>query len=241
MEENNRVKTGIAGFDKMLNGGYISNSVNLLSGCSGTGKTLFALSFIYEGATAYGEKGLYITLEEDISQIVKNCRTIGMDIESIHEEKITLFDLASLRKMYTTKEEFERKDSPIDIQALIELIKRNSDGVKRLAIDSVVPLSLRYPNLNEFRSELFRLRMVLKEMNMTCLLTTEIQISSKDISRFGIEDFIADSVTVLKPTEDGSNFIRVHKLRGSDHLKDAVRYEVTSTGLRVAFDDFKVV
>jgi circadian clock protein KaiC len=241
MEDINRVKTGINGFDKMLNGGYIFNSLNLVSGCSGTGKTLFAMSFIYEGAVNYGEKGLYITLEEDTPQIVKNCRTIGMDIEKIPQDKITLFDLASLRKMYTTKEEFERKDSPLDIQTLIELIKRNSDGVKRLAIDSVVPLSLRYPNINEFRSELFRLRMVLKDMNMTCLLTTEIQISSKDISRFGIEDFIADSVTVLKPTEDGSNFIRVHKLRGSDHLKDAVRYEVTSTGLRVAFDDFKVV
>lgn len=239
--EEGRVKTGVIGYDKMLNGGYQPNSVNLISGCSGTGKTLFAVTFIYEGAMKYNEKGIYITLEEDIKQIIRNCKTIGIDLEAIDPEKLVLFDLATLRKMYTTKEEFDRPDSPLDIQTLIGLIKRHSEGAKRLVIDSLVPLSLKYTNMNEFRSELFRLRMVLKSMELTSLLTTEIPISSKDISRFGIEDFITDSVTVLKPTEDGANFIRVHKLRGSDHLRDAVRYEVTSTGLRVAFDDFKVL
>lgn len=234
-----RVRTGIIGYDKMLNGGFVPNSVNLISGCSGTGKTLFAVTFIYEGAVKYGEKGIYITLEEETSQIIRNCKSIGIDLEGADSEKIVLFDIASLRKMYSTEEEFSRRDSPLDIETMIELLKRNCGGARRIAIDSLVPLSLRYNNLNEFRSELFRLKMTLKGLDATSLLTTEIFISSEDISRFGIEDFLADSITVLKPTKEEGNYIRVHKLRGSDHIKDPVRYEVTSKGLRISYDDFK--
>ena len=141
--------------------------------------------------------------------------------------------------MYTSQEEFERKDSPLDLNTFIDLLKRNAASAQRIAIDSVVPLSLKYTNINEFRAELFRLRVALKELKTTSLLTTEIPMSSKDISRFGIEDFLADSVTLLKPTEDEGNFLRIHKIRGSDHLRDAVRYEITPTGIRVSYDDFK--
>ncbi|MFZ2455550.1 MAG: ATPase domain-containing protein [Candidatus Altiarchaeia archaeon] len=237
--EGERVRTGITGYDKMLNGGYMPNSVNLLSGCSGTGKTIFAVSFIYQGAVKYGEKGIYITLEEDVSQIVENCKAVGMDLDAVEPGKIELFDISSLRKMYTSQEEFERKDSPLDLNTFIDLLKRNAASAQRIAIDSLVPLSLKYANINEFRAEMFRLRAALKGLKTTSLLTTEILMSSKDISRFGIEDFLADSVTLLKPTEAEGNFLRIHKIRGSDHLKDAVRYEITPTGIRVSYDDFK--
>jgi circadian clock protein KaiC len=237
--EGERVRTGITGYDKMMNGGYMPNSVNLLSGCSGTGKTIFAVSFIYQGAVKYGEKGIYITLEEDVSQIIQNCKAIGMDLDAVESGKIELFDLSSLRKMYTSQEEFERKDSPLDINTFIDLLKRNAASAQRIAIDSLVPLSLKYANINEFRAELFRLKSALKDLKTTSLLTTEILLSSKDISRFGIEDFLADSVTLLKPTEEEGNFLKIHKIRGSDHLRDPVRYEITPTGIRVSYDDFK--
>lgn len=237
--EGERVRTGITGYDKMMNGGYMPNSVNLLSGCSGTGKTIFAVSFIYQGAVKYGEKGVYITLEEDVSQVIANCKAVGMDLDAVEAGKIELFDISSLRKMYSSQEEFERKDSPLDINAFIDLLKRNAASAQRIAIDSIVPLSLKYPNINEFRAELFRLRVALKSLKTTSLLTTEILLSSNDTSRFGIEDFLADSVTLLKPTQEEGNFLKIHKIRGSDHLRDPVRYEITPTGIRVSYDDFK--
>jgi len=237
--EGERIRTGITGYDKMMNGGYIPNSVNLLSGCSGTGKTIFAVSFIYNGAVKYGEKGIYITLEEDIPQIIANCRSVGMDLDAVEAGKIELFDISSLRKMYTSQEEFERKDSPLDVNTFIDLLKRNAASAQRIAIDSLVPLSLKYANINEFRAELFRLRAALKELKTTSLLTTEVLSSSEEISRFGIEDFLSDSVTLLKPTPNEGNVLRIHKIRGSDHLRDPVRYEITPTGIRVSYDDFR--
>jgi circadian clock protein KaiC len=234
-----RVRTGIAGYDKMLDGGYMPNSVNLISGCSGTGKTLFAVSFIYEGAVKYGERGVYITLEEDVSQLMQNCKAVGMDLENVDSGKIGLFDLTSLQKTYSSREEAEGKYSPMGMGAFIDLLKKNAAGAKRIAIDSLVPLSLKYASVNEFRAELFRLRVALRSLGATTLLTTETLLSSKDVSRFGVEEFLSDSVTLLKPTDDEGSLLRIHKIRGSDHLRDAVRYEITPTGIRVSYDDFK--
>jgi len=234
-----RVKTGIDGYDRMLNGGYLPNSVNLLSGCSGTGKTLFSTAFVYEGARMFKEKGLYITLEEGTDQIIQNCRSVGMDLESVGEDFLMMLDIASVRSLYSSKEELERPDSPVDIQTLISFLKMNDSGIKRIVIDGIMPLSLRYSQVSEFRSELFRLKMALKDMNATSVLTTEILPSSNDVSRFGIEDFLADSVTVLKTLEGKGNLLRIHKQRGSDHIREAVRYDITGKGLKVAYDEFR--
>ena len=59
-----RIKTGVPGFDKLIEGGLIQNSVNLLSGGTGTGKTIFCLQFLYSGAKESNEKGIYISFEE---------------------------------------------------------------------------------------------------------------------------------------------------------------------------------
>ncbi len=234
-----RIRTGITGYDKMLNGGYMPNSVNLISGCSGTGKTLFAVSFIYGGAVKYGERGVYIALEEDVSQLAQNCKAVGMDLESAESGKIKLFDIMSLQKMSASPGEDKTKNNPLDMDTFIDLLKKNAAGAQRIAIDSLVPLSLKYANVNEFRSELFRLRVALKGLGTTSLLTTETLLSSNDVSRFGVEEFLSDSVTLLKPTDDEGSLLRIHKIRGSDHLRDAVRYEITPAGIRVSYDDFK--
>jgi len=70
-----RVTTGIVGFDNLLGGGFIPNSVNLLAGCSGSGKTLFTLSYLLHGAQKEGDKCLYITLEEMRDHIIRDCKT----------------------------------------------------------------------------------------------------------------------------------------------------------------------
>jgi circadian clock protein KaiC len=236
----NRVKTGIAGYDEILHGGYLPNSVNLISGCSGAGKTIFAMSFIYEGVKTYGEKGVYITLEEGHDQILQNCKSVGMDFSKIDPDKFSVIDLAALRKIFTVDEEFDRKDSPLDMEMLIHLLKSNAHGAQRIVVDSIVPFSLRYSDMNQFRAQLFRLRMTLKDLNATSLITTEVLLSSTDVSRFGVEDFLSDSVTVLRMTEDKGNYIKVHKIRGSDHIKEPVRYEITAKGMKVNFDQFKM-
>ncbi|MEM4327060.1 MAG: ATPase domain-containing protein, partial [Candidatus Diapherotrites archaeon] len=78
-----RTKTGIKGFDELINGGFPRGSTILLSGGPGTGKTIFGLTYLYVGAKEYNEAGLYITLEENLKNIVWNMETFGWDIASL--------------------------------------------------------------------------------------------------------------------------------------------------------------
>lgn len=228
-----RISTGIEGYDNMLNGGYFPGSVNLISGTSGAGKTLFCMSFLYSGAKEYKERGVYLTFEEGKDQIIKDSKNIGLDLQAV-EDKVTIIDIASLRKFFDITEELDREDSPLNINILIDLIRRNCKTAKRVVVDSIVPLSMKYPNIIEFRAHLFRLRQVFKSLNATSIFTTEIPISSNDISRFGIEDFLADSVSVLKVEPSGRK-LRIHKLRGDNHEKDFINYQITDSGIRVDY------
>jgi circadian clock protein KaiC len=76
-----RIPTGIARLDAMLGGaGYYRGSSVLVSGTAGTGKSSLAAHFA-EAACRRGERALYFTFEESASQIMRNMRSIGIDLE----------------------------------------------------------------------------------------------------------------------------------------------------------------
>ncbi|MFH1442772.1 MAG: ATPase domain-containing protein, partial [Candidatus Micrarchaeota archaeon] len=59
-----RVPTGIPGLDELIEGGFEKGSVILVVGDTGTGKSTFAMQYLYNGATKYKEPGVYLTFEE---------------------------------------------------------------------------------------------------------------------------------------------------------------------------------
>ena len=59
-----RIETGIIGFDGLIKGGFPIASTVLLTGSPGTGKTIFGLQYLYNGALKFREKGLYVTFEQ---------------------------------------------------------------------------------------------------------------------------------------------------------------------------------
>ena len=228
-----RVKTGLLGYDRLLKGGYLPSSVNLISGVSGAGKTLFALSFIYQGTKKYDEPGLFISLEESFEWLKQNSKPIGIDM-SHPGSKISVYDVGALRKtLYSTRQEMESKDkSPFRFGNLYRFIRLNYPDIKRLAIDSVVPISIVYESKKEYRSSLFRFARKLRDAGITSVLTTELEKDGDGLSRFGTEDVISDSVTILR-SKDHKGSIRIHKMRGSDHFKGNARYRISSKGISI--------
>jgi circadian clock protein KaiC len=231
-----RIKTGIEGYDNLLGGGFIPHSINLLCGCSGSGKTLFTLSYVYNGATKYGQKGVYITLEEMRDHIIRDSKSVGLDLENLDEEMMVMYDLSSLRvNTLSTSDELESDESPLRLDNILEFIKLNYGDVMRLGLDSIVPLAIAYHDEQVFRSELFRFMISLKKMGITTVFTTETAYSSNDTSRFGMEDFLSDSVTLFRLREEWGRQIKVHKMRGSNHVKNFVDYDISSHGLKVIY------
>ena len=82
-----RVKTGIRGFDELVQGGFPIASTILLTGSPGTGKTIFGLQFLYNGASKFNEKGLYVTFEQTERALVEQAKLFGWDFEKYLKNK----------------------------------------------------------------------------------------------------------------------------------------------------------
>jgi circadian clock protein KaiC len=83
----------IEGFDDISHGGLPAGRSTLVSGTSGTGKTLFAVQFIYNGITYFEEPGVFVTFEESPEDIVKNAYSFGWDLQKmVDDSKLFILD-----------------------------------------------------------------------------------------------------------------------------------------------------
>ena len=123
-----RIKTGIDGLDRLLGGGLPKGSLTIVSGGPGTGKTILGIQFLVTGAERFGEKGLYISIEQPGEEVIEQARQFGWNMDKLVEEnkiRIVSFDVEKLFEMRWV-DEFAR---------LIE-----SDGYDRAVIDSITSL-----------------------------------------------------------------------------------------------------
>ena len=86
------VPTGITGADKILGEKGIPRGHSILvAGGPGSGKTTFAIQFLYKGAMEYNEPGIYISLDEDPEDVKRNMSKFGWDLGSLEQEKKLAF------------------------------------------------------------------------------------------------------------------------------------------------------
>ncbi len=232
MAKSDRVATGIPGFDKLISGGFVRGSTNLLAGGTGSGKSIFSLEFLYNGVSKFNEPGLYICFEESIESLKEDAKMFGWDFEKYEKnKKITFLYLTP----YTTT----------DLQALLaEEIPRSK--AKRVVIDSISIFAMAMNDMYRIRKQIFFLVNALQKVGATSILTSEIvgeaplDISSStrdgSFSRYGVEEFVADSVITLHNSGlggAGDRAIRVVKMRRTDHTKGPVPFEIGNQGVKI--------
>lgn len=228
---NNRVPTGIAGFDKLIEGGFIKGSTNLIAGGTGSGKSIFCMSFIYNGATKYNEPGLYISFEETVASLKEDARVFGFDFDKLEKAK-------KARIIFMTPY------STTDLQALLaEEIEKSK--AKRIVIDSSSVLAMSLEGDYRVRKQIYFLVATLQKLGCTSLLVSEvvgeapldISSSSRDgsFSRYGVEEFVADSVITMHNSGlggQGDRAVRVVKMRRTNHTKGPVAFEIGKEGIK---------
>ena len=93
-----RVPTGIKGLDELLGGGFPDGRCILVVGSPGSGKTTFALQYLYHGAIL-GETGLYVTLDEHPDHVKRNLQSYDWDIDGMEKKgKLLFIDASGLRR-----------------------------------------------------------------------------------------------------------------------------------------------
>jgi len=222
-----RLVTGIEGFDLLAEGGLPKGRTILVSGTSGSGKTVLAVQFLAEGIMKAGEPGVFVAFEEAPADICRNMVSFGWDLMKWQEEGMLAFVDAS-----PEPEQDCVVAGAYDLGALLARVENavNKVGAKRVALDSLGAVYARSIDHGTLRSDIFRLTMALKNLGVTSLITAERTQEYGDIARFGVEEFVVDNVVVLRNIlESGKRrrTMEILKLRGAGHQKGEYSFTIT--------------
>lgn len=224
-----RIGSGILGLDSLIEGGFVKGSTNLVAGTTGTGKTTFSCQYILHGLRN-GQPGVYITLEESQDDILADVSRFGWD-----KEFKKYIDQGKLIMFY---------QPPTDIKQLYDithdLMKRIN--AERFVLDSLSVATMGWKissmDIGKIRTEIFEYFRMLKRSGATSLLITEIpETRQRSLSRFGFEEFVADSVIILHYLEYAAGGIPrsllIRKMRRTNHKNDVYPLQITERGIKV--------
>lgn len=216
-----RVETGISGLDELLKGGLIKGSSVLISGATGTGKTILSMQYLWEGLKE-GDDCLFITFEESPKDVKESAGLFGWNFEK-HEEEGNL----SMKHMIPFASDNE------DLFWFKDEIKENK--IDRAVIDSTSVLSMYYKDKYNIRKNLFKLVKLFKETDTTSLLTTETP-SKKELSRYDVEEYVTDGVIKLYfmgVGKKGYRALQIRKMRDMEHSMETRSFEITGNGIKI--------
>jgi circadian clock protein KaiC len=227
-----KIRTMIEGFDDISHGGLPRGRTTLASGTSGTGKTLLAIQFLYNGIIAFDEPGIFVTFEESPTDIITNALSFGWDLQKLIDEgKLFILDASPDPEGQEVVGEF-------DLSALIERIQYAIRKYKatRVSIDSVTAVFQQYDAASVVRREIFRLAARLKQIGVTTIMTTERVDEYGQVARFGVEEFVSDNVVIMRNVLEGERRRRtmeILKLRGTTHMKGEYPFTITNNGINI--------
>lgn len=227
-----KIRTMIEGFDEITHGGLPMGRTTLVSGTSGTGKTLLAVQFLHNGIHDFDEAGVFVTFEEAPKDIIENAYSFGWDLQKLVEEgKLFILDASP-------DPEGQEVVGNFDLSALIERIHYaiKKYKAKRVSIDSVTAIFQQYESASVVRREIFRLVARLKQIGVTSIITTEREEEYGGVARFGVEEFVSDNVVIVRNVLEGERRRRtaeILKLRGTTHMKGEYPFTITNDGINI--------
>jgi circadian clock protein KaiC len=222
--------TGITGLDEVTFGGLPKGRPTLLCGSAGCGKTLFAMTFLYNGAVDYGETGVFLAFEENPEDLVKNVGSLNYDIQQLIADKKLVVD----HVVFEPEKIAESGD--YDLEGLFIRLGYAIDsiGAKRVVIDTIETLFSGLENQAVLRSELRRLFEWLKHKGVTAIMTAER--GEGMLTRYGLEEYVADCVILLDSRihdQLSTRRLRIVKYRGSAHGTNEYPFIIDEQGITV--------
>ncbi|MFI5414461.1 MAG: RAD55 family ATPase [Candidatus Lutacidiplasmatales archaeon] len=250
-----RVSTGIPGLDRMLGGGLMAGRPYLVTGGTGSGKTLLALSFLLEGLRE-GEEVLLVAVDEPPNEILENVRAFGWDLSAIRtldanpgtraikrmadvQEIRALSDLKTMRDISTETRRTGDSDD-ISIQSIHLKLRQQMGGIrfKRVVVDSLTSIRRFAMKVSERgdiqpeRTEIQSLLRFLSESEVTTLITgtpaDPMVLSPEEILTRG------EILVTRKWVGDRSiRQIKIVRMRGSAHDPERRPFAITPQGFVV--------
>ena len=221
--------TGITGFDEITNGGLPVNGVTLISGSAGSGKTLFGINFLINGANYYEQPGVFLTFEETSDELYKDVASLSLDLKGLVLQKKIFLEHALLEHKDIQELDFNLEGLFIRLEYAIDAV-----GAKRVVIDSIESLFAGITDVGVLRLEIKRLFRWLKDKDVTAIVTGEL--GQHSYTRHGLEEYITDCIVLLDNRvndEIAVRRVRIIKYRGSSHGTNEYPFVIDNNGLSV--------
>ena len=228
MIQTERVPTGIAGLDPLLQGGFPKGRSILVTGEPGTGKTIFALQFLYSGLK-HGENGVFVTTDEAPMDVIEQAASLGWDLEP-HIQKKTLAILNA--GSYLSSLFGAAADRNIDVQKAVSDLAGvvNQIGAQRLVLDPAGPFVLLRDSIVRVQDQTRLLIQSLRaSMPTTNLLTSYAAPRPGQRSTHGIEEYLVAGAVVLEMIWNNGALARsliVEKMRSTNVKPKQLEFDI---------------
>jgi circadian clock protein KaiC len=220
---NERVSSGVTQLDEMCGGGLFTDSIILVSGATGTGKTLLATHFVHAAAKA-NQRALLVASEESRDQLVRNTRSWGVDYEAAERSGL-------LKMIACYPEELGTEDHFLQLRKAIATFRPT-----RVAIDSISAFE-RVATPPMFRDFVLALTAFIKQEGITGLFTntTALMTGGGSITESHFST-ITDTLILLRYVElygEVRRGLAVLKVRGSPHQREIREYVIDDSGMHM--------
>ncbi|TWT33490.1 Circadian clock protein kinase KaiC [Posidoniimonas corsicana] len=218
-----RVSSGSKQLDEMCSGGFFQDSVTIVSGATGTGKTLTAMQFL-KGAAESGERALFLGFEESRPQLVRNAKSWGIDLEKMEDDGL-------LQIHCQLPESVSLEIHQITIKQMLDEFRP-----QRLVVDSITAMK-RVADEGYYRDFVLGLTSSIKQRQVAGLYTsTTDELSGVSTVTEQNISTLTDAIILLRYVEEPDGVARgitVLKMRGSGHEKSVRRFEISSRGMQI--------
>lgn len=234
-----RITTGVEGLDDKIAGGFFPGSSNLVVGKTGTGKTIFASSFVYKGALQ-GEPGVYVTTEQREDDVKNDIQAMfGWDLQGLVAKNLLKF--VSIKPSLPTKGIAEDEMANLIRSYVYNITDSivnavNEVHAKRLVLDSVSFVEMFVKDEYLVRAALMQLVETLKEAGVTAVFTGMVPEESEGLSGGGIVEYLVDTVIKMDfvpVAEEFKRTLTIRKMRRTNHSTLIHPIEITGDGLKV--------
>ena len=225
-----KAPTGITGFDEISQGGLPAGRPTLICGSAGSGKTLFAATFLVQGATRCNEPGVFMSFEERSEDLAANFVSLGYDLGGLVAAGQVVVDHVQIERS-----EIEEAGE-YDLEGLFVRLGYAVDsiGAKRVVLDTLEALFASFTDPGILRAELRRLFGWLKDRGLTAVITAER--GEGQLTRQGLEEYVSDCVILLDNRVEkqvATRRLRIVKYRGSSHGSNEYPFLIDDDGISV--------
>lgn len=222
--------TGINGFDEITGGGLPAGRPTLICGGAGSGKTVFGVEFLSNGALRFGEPGVLVTFEEQADEVAQNVASFGIDFAALEKKGLLVVEhIHVARSEIEETGEYNLEGLFIRLGAAIDSV-----GAKRIVLDTIESLFSGFSNAAILRAELRRLFQWLKTKGVTAVITSERDQHGE--VKQDLEEYVSDCVVYLDNRvheQVTTRRLRVVKYRGSRHGVDEYPFLIDEHGISV--------